>query len=267
MIPVSVVVMTRDESSNIGPCLRALARFDQVFVVDSGSGDGTAKTAAGLGATVVPFQWNGRYPKKKQWCLENLPFRHFWVLYCDADERITPELADEIALLMSSGPGLAGYFILGQPVFGGMCHRYGAWNRKLALLDRRRASFPAFPDLDIDTMWEVEGHYQPRLEGPAGKLGSPMIHEEAASLHAWFDRHNRYSDWEAALLADGRHRHLSHREQGSRRLLKRILRACQGAPWRPSSTAICCGLDSWMECRAWIALSRAPSTTGRSTSS
>jgi glycosyltransferase involved in cell wall biosynthesis len=79
MIPVSVVVMTRNESPNIGPCLETLSRFDQVFVVDSGSGDGTAEIAARLGATVVPFEWNGGYPKKKQWCLENLPFRHMWV--------------------------------------------------------------------------------------------------------------------------------------------------------------------------------------------
>jgi glycosyltransferase involved in cell wall biosynthesis len=230
MIPVSVVVMTRNEAPNIGPCLEALGRFDQVFVVDSGSDDGTAEVAKGLGATVVPFQWNGAYPKKKQWCLENLPFRHVWVLYCDADERITPQLGDEIALLMASKPGMAGYFIHGQPVFGGIRHRYGAWNHKLALLDRRRASFPAFPDLDIDTMWEVEGHYQPELRGPAGQLTNPMIHEEATSLHAWFDRHNRYSDWEAALLADRRHEHLSRRERGFRRLLKRVFAGLPGRP-------------------------------------
>jgi glycosyltransferase involved in cell wall biosynthesis len=198
VIPVSVIVMTLNEAANIGPCLEALSRFDQVFVVDSGSGDGTAGIAAGHGAIVVPFQWNGSYPKKKQWCLEQLPFRHDWVLYCDADERVTPELADEIALLMATGPrtgqGLAGYFIFGQPVFGGKRHRHGAWNSKLALLDRQRASFPPFPDLDIDTMWEVEGHYQPDIQGAAGQLRYPMIHDEATSLHAWFDRHNRYSD-------------------------------------------------------------------------
>src|SRR3954462_5936991 len=56
----------------------------------------------------------------------------------------------------------------------------------------------------------------------AGQLGHAMIHEEATSLHAWFDRHNRYSDWEAALLADKRHEQLSRRERGFRRLLKRI---------------------------------------------
>jgi glycosyltransferase involved in cell wall biosynthesis len=234
MIPVSVIVMTLNEAANIGPCLEALSRFDQVFVVDSGSGDGTAGIAAGHGAIVVPFQWNGSYPKKKQWCLEHLPFRHDWVLYCDADERVTPELADEIALLMAAGPRtgprLAGYFIFGQPVFGGKRHRHGAWNSKLALLDRQRASFPPFPDLDIDTMWEVEGHYQPDIQGAAGQLRYPMIHDEATSLHAWFDRHNRYSDWEAALLVDGRHRNLGRREQGLRRHLKRIFGSVPGRP-------------------------------------
>jgi glycosyltransferase involved in cell wall biosynthesis len=234
MIPVSVIVMTRNEALNIVPCLEALSRFDQIFVVDSDSDDGTPEISAGLGATVVSFQWNGKYPKKKQWCLENLPFRNRWVLYCDADERVTPELADEIGLLMSSGPELAGYFILGQPEFAGKRHRYGSWNRKLALLDHYRACFPAFPDLDIATMWEVEGHYQPELQGPVGQLAGqlkyPMIHEEAASLHAWFDRHNRYSDWEAALLRDGRHSDLSSREKGLRRLLKRVFAGLPGRP-------------------------------------
>jgi glycosyltransferase involved in cell wall biosynthesis len=230
MIPVTVVVMTRNEAANIRPCVRALDRFDQVFVVDSGSDDGTAEIAAGLGADVVSFQWNGRYPKKKQWCLDNLALRNSWVLYCDADERITPELADEIASLMVSGTDLAGYFIPGQPVFGGVRHRHGAWNRKLALMDRRRASFPAFPDLNVDTMWEVEGHYQPELQGRAGSLRHAMIHEEATSLHGWFDRHNRYSDWEAALLFDGRIGQLSHRERGCRKFLKGVFIRMPGRP-------------------------------------
>lgn len=117
-------------------------------------GQGDCRQVRGDGGA---FQWNGCYPKKKQWCLDNLPLRHPWVLYCDADERITSELADEIALAISGEPVVAGYFIRGQPVFGGVRHRHGAWNRKLALIDRRRASFPSYPDLDIDTMWEVEG--------------------------------------------------------------------------------------------------------------
>lgn len=74
MIPVSVVVMTRDEAVNLPACLEPLRRFTQVFVVDSASTDGTPEIGAAWGATVVPFRWDGRYPKKKQWCLDNRLF-------------------------------------------------------------------------------------------------------------------------------------------------------------------------------------------------
>ncbi|MFS2010029.1 glycosyltransferase family 2 protein [Azospirillum sp. CT11-132] len=207
-IPVSVVVMTRDEAANLPVCLPSLARFAECFVVDSGSGDGTPDIALSHGAQLVPFRWNGRYPKKKQWCLNTLPFAHDWVLFVDADERPTAELVEEIGRLMAGssadGPSHAAYWIDGRPVVRGRPLRFGCWNRKLALLDRRRVRFPEQPDLDVASMWEVEGHYQPEVAGTTGRLRQPMDHDDAKPLSAWFDRHNRYSDWEAALRADGR---------------------------------------------------------------
>ena len=59
--------------------------------------DETAEVAAEHGATVVQFHFNGTYPKKKNWALDNLPFRNDWVLIVDADEVVVPELAEEIA--------------------------------------------------------------------------------------------------------------------------------------------------------------------------
>ncbi|MBP2296722.1 glycosyltransferase family 2 protein [Azospirillum rugosum] len=230
MIPVSVVVMTRNEAANLPHCLPALGRFAQVFVVDSGSSDGTVSIARSLGATVVPFRWNGRYPKKKQWCLDHLPFRHDWVLFVDADERLDETLVAEIARLMEDGPRHAGYFIDGRPVFLGQRLRFGAGNRKLALLDRRRARFPEVPDLDVAAMWEVEGHYQPEIAGSVGRLRHAMEHADEKPLSAWFDRHNRYSDWEAALRADGRMAALIGKETGLRRWLKRVLHRAPGRP-------------------------------------
>lgn len=207
-IPVSVVVMARNEAANLPVCLPSLARFAECFVVDSGSGDGTPDIALSHGAQLVPFRWNGRYPKKKQWCLDSLPFAHNWVLFVDADERPTAELVEEIACLMArssaDGPRHAAYWIDGRPSVRGCRLRFGCWNRKLALVDRRRVRFPEQPDLDVVSMWEVEGHYQPQVAGTTGRLRKPMDHDDAKPLSAWFDRHNRYSDWEAVLRADGR---------------------------------------------------------------
>lgn len=199
-IPVSVVVMTKDEERNLPACLSSLERFAEVFVVDSGSTDATCAIARERDARVVPFAWNGRYPKKKQWCLENLPFAHAWVLYVDADERVEPELAEEIAALFATGaPARAGYFVSLDYVFLGRVLRHGHRVTKLALFDRGRGRFVDYPDLEAANMWEVEGHYQPAIDGPTARLRGRILHEDHDSLYHWFARHNRYSDWEAVL--------------------------------------------------------------------
>lgn len=234
-IPVSVVVMTRNEAANLGPCLMALTRFAECFVVDSGSDDGTPDIARSCGAKLVRFTWNGRYPKKKQWCLDNLPLAHDWVLFVDADERPTVALVEEIAGLLAGGPRHSAYWIDGRPVLRGRALRFGCWNRKLALLHRRQVRFPDQPDLDVAAMWEVEGHYQPLVAGTTGRLRHPMDHGDAKPPSAWFDRHNRYSDWEAALRADGRMERLIDGEPGDggfwrRRTLKRLFQRLPGRP-------------------------------------
>jgi glycosyltransferase involved in cell wall biosynthesis len=217
-----VIVCTRNEAANIGACLGALGRFDQVLVVDSGSDDGTTAVAAAHGATVVPFRWDGGYPKKKQWCLEVLPLRHAWAMHVDADEVVTPDLAEEIARLMARGPSHAGYFIEGRYVFLGRPLRFGLRNRKLMLLDRRHARFPPCDDLDVAGGWEVEGHYQPVIDGTVGRLRHPVLHWDRKSLAAWFDRHNRYSDWEAVLRHDGRRAAVVAADTPGRARLKRL---------------------------------------------
>lgn len=93
---VSVLVPVKNEANNLRRCLPALAWADEVIVVDSQSTDETVSVAVQHGASVVQFHFNGTYPKKKNWALENLPFRNEWVLIVDADEVVVPELAQEI---------------------------------------------------------------------------------------------------------------------------------------------------------------------------
>src|SRR5438067_11846100 len=93
--PVSVIVPVKNEAENLRRCLPALAWADEVFVVDSQSSDDTADVAVAHGAHVVQFHFNGSFPKKKNWALENLQFRNEWVLFVDADEVVVPELAAE----------------------------------------------------------------------------------------------------------------------------------------------------------------------------
>jgi glycosyltransferase involved in cell wall biosynthesis len=220
-IPVAVVVMTKNEERNVERCLRSVTRFAQVFVVDSESTDRTAEIAESLGASVVQFHWDGGYPKKKQWCLEHLPFAHDWVLYLDADEVLPDELAGEIAALLESGPRHAGYFAGYDYVFLGRTLRRGQRVRKLVLFDRSRGRFVDYPDLEAANMWEVEGHYQPLLDGTTGVLRARILHADHDSLYHYFERHNRYSDWEAVVRENGAIGS-AEAQPGSRATLKRV---------------------------------------------
>lgn len=148
----------------------------------------------------------------------------------DADERVTPALAAELAALMRQGTDAAAHWVASRPVVLGRRLRFGARYRKIALLNRRRCRFAPCPDLDIAAMWEVEGHYQPVVDGPVGRLRSPLLHADSKPPLAWFDRHNRYSDWEARLDHSGRWMALLEGEGPWRRACKRLFRRL---PFRP----------------------------------
>jgi glycosyltransferase involved in cell wall biosynthesis len=222
--------MTRNEEASIGKCLRSLQGMGEIFVVDSGSMDRTAAIAEEHNASVIQFEWNGRYPKKKQWSLENLPFSYNWVLYVDADEEVTAELRLELEQVFASGTRADGYSVELDYCFLGRTLRHGLRVSKLVLFDRRRGRFEECDDLDATNMWEVEGHYQPRIEGSVATLRSRLIHEDHDSLFHYFERHNRYSDWEAVLQRKGHSSLGASSNPGDEPGLKRVFRSL---PFKP----------------------------------
>ena len=200
-IPVSVLIMTRNEARRIERCLAALSDFDEIIVVDSGSQDATKILSEKMGAQVVDFAWNGRYPKKRQWCLENLTLAHHWVLFIDADEIVTPELIKEMRALDFKA---AGYFIRGRYIFEGAVLRKGLRNNKLALIDRRKMEFPVVDDIGAPGMGEIEGHYQPVLKKYFSReytrqLKNELLHDACDDAASWHERHARYAAWEIEM--------------------------------------------------------------------
>ena len=95
-LPVSVIVAARNEEKNLPRCLEALRDVGEVYVIDSESTDATPEIARSFGAKVVQFHYQGGWPKKRQWAMDTLPLAFDWILLVDADEALTPELAEEI---------------------------------------------------------------------------------------------------------------------------------------------------------------------------
>src|SRR5476651_1845239 len=111
-VPVSILIPIRNEAANLPRCLASVAWADEIFVVDSQSTDGSPGIAENSGGIVVQFAFNGIWPKKKNWALENLPFKHPWVFILDADEELTPGAREELAAIVSDpGATMAGYWI------------------------------------------------------------------------------------------------------------------------------------------------------------
>ncbi|MET4639300.1 glycosyltransferase family 2 protein [Mycetocola sp. 2940] len=199
-IPVTVMVQTKNEEVGLRACLAGLRDFDEVVVIDSNSTDATVDIAQGMDATVVNFTWNGKYPKKKQWQLQNVETKHAWVLFMDADETPSTELINELRSLHLERPTTAAaYDIRLDYVFAGRVLRHGHRVVKRALVHRDRVRFPIVDDLDAPGMGELEGHYQPEASGPVKSLRGRITHDDKDPVRTWFDRHNRYSDWEAFL--------------------------------------------------------------------
>ena len=199
-LPVSVLIPAKNEEENLVACLESVARANEVFVVDSQSDDETCAIAERYGAQVVQFHFNGRWPKKKNWALDNLPFSNEWVLIVDCDERITPELWDEIAIAIQNEQ-YSGYYLNRRIFFLGTWLRHGGrypdWN--LRLFRHAKGRYENLKTEEIRNTGDNEVHEHVVLDGPVGYLKHDMLHEDYRDMYQWLARHNRYSNWEARV--------------------------------------------------------------------
>lgn len=202
-IPATILIQTKNEEASIEKCVAALRDFDEIIVVDSDSTDRTAELAAASGATVINFTWNGEYPQKKQWQLEHVPTRNPWILFLDADEYPSRELVEEIAAIVSDP--LERRVAFDIPIsyhFAGKVLKHGHRVVKRSLLKRGFNHYEDTGLLKLPVMTELEVHYQPEARGGVGRTEGLLAHHDLDPVRTWFDRHNRYSDWEAYIHAD-----------------------------------------------------------------
>jgi glycosyltransferase involved in cell wall biosynthesis len=189
--PLSVLVIAKDEEEMVGECLESCAFAGEIVVVDAGSSDATVEIARARGARVLehPFETHAR---QKNWGLEQLA--HDWVLVVDADERVSPDLANEITALLSRGPECPGYWIRRRNTFLGRIIQGAGWGRDrvLRFFDRHRARYD-----------DRLVHETVILSGEAGTLRSVLLHHPCRTLDAWIRKTIRYAN-QGALDAHAR---------------------------------------------------------------
>lgn len=198
---LSVAIAAMDEEANIGRTLASVRWADEIVLVDSGSNDRTCEIAREYGARVIVEPWRG-YVAQKNYALDFCT--KDWVLLLDADEEISPGLADEIRAVLSDSDALNGYWLPRKNLFLGRWMRHGGFypDPKLRLF-RRGQGFVT--GSDPHDRVELKPEVPPRMH----QFKNPMVHYTYPTLTYYIGHMNRYSTLGAQTAVAKGHRSFS----------------------------------------------------------
>jgi glycosyltransferase involved in cell wall biosynthesis len=198
MAKLTVITIALNEEMNIAPCLESVRWADEIIVLDSGSTDRTVEIARRYTSQVLSIQWPG-YGAARNIGMSRASGD--WILWLDADERVTPELAEEIRQILVSGDGrLSGYLVARRAYFLGRWIKHCGWypSRVVRLFRKDRGRFS-----------ETRVHERLELDGEVGKTRSDILHYTDPDLHHYLSKFNRYTSLGAEdLHAAGRQFHV-----------------------------------------------------------
>jgi glycosyltransferase involved in cell wall biosynthesis len=195
-VPVTALVLMKDEAVNIARCIASLGWCQQVLCIDSGSTDGTVGIARASGAEVVETSWRG-FGAQREWALRHDLVRNEWVYFVDADEWVSAALASEIDLVVAA-PEHAVYVQRLRLIFlGRWISRAGwygnSWVARLALKSDASCGTAEFGERVFP------------MTGSIGKLSNDIVDEDLKGLGSWIAKHAGYVQLAASQRLDARH--------------------------------------------------------------
>lgn len=218
MSDLEVVILTKNEEAHIEDVLKSLDGLDcSVLIVDSGSTDRTLEICEKYGTEVVFYEYVTE-AKTRNWVLAERAGVD-WILFLDADERLSPELNRELRSLPSPSEGVVGYYIRREMWFLGHPLRYGGHQNNYLL----HLLHPPVSQV----VEETRTLEYVKVEGPTGRLDHHMIHENKKPLRDWVMKHDFYAQREAEDRRAGVRRDKSVTEGRTRAFMHRhILSRC-----------------------------------------
>ncbi len=183
--PLSVIVPTFNEEENITDCLESVRWADEILVVDSFSTDRTLEIARRYTDRIIQREYINS-ASQKNWAIPQT--RHRWVMVLDSDERVPPDLRDEIERVLRDGPDCSGYVLKRVNHFLGRRIRFGGWGRDrvLRLWDRTKGRYQ-----------DKEVHAEVEVDGRVGELRHPLVHDTFRSWDSYMNKIDRYTSWGA----------------------------------------------------------------------
>ena len=189
--PVSVMILTKDEEINIQACLETVGFSDDVVVFDSHSTDRTVEIAETFDNVRVIKRPFDNWSAHQNWAVANIDFRHPWVLYIDADERVDDEMREEVMRVADPASKASAFRMRRKDMFMGRWLRhaqiYPTWFTRMFRPSKIRYERLVNPIAVVD--------------GPTKNLKCHIMHYPfSKGVHHWLERHNSYSMFEAKEL-------------------------------------------------------------------
>jgi (heptosyl)LPS beta-1,4-glucosyltransferase len=190
---ISAIVLYKNNLDVIEDCFKSVAWVDEIIAVDTDSTDGSTQIAKKYGAKIFSTK-GGNFSEWRNLGAQKASGE--WLFYIDSDERVTPELKEEIIKTISEDPKEKAFAIPRRNVLLGHEMKHGGWwpDYVLRLIKK-----------DALLGWEGELHEQPKVKGEVGKLTNPFIHITHRSLTEMMEKTNAWSEVEAKLLFDAHH--------------------------------------------------------------
>jgi glycosyltransferase involved in cell wall biosynthesis len=185
--PLSVLILAKNEGDRIRECIESARFAREVVVVDSGSTDGTRDIARGLGARVADAPWPGNFSMQRNRAESFAACE--WILQLDADEVVTPGLADELRGFFRSGlPAThpCGRMPRKEIIFGKWI-RHGGWYPQYKLRLYRKGA----------GSWTGRVHEKYETAGPVHTFANPIVHDSYRDIAVFVEKFNRYSSIDA----------------------------------------------------------------------
>lgn len=181
MLNLSAVIITRNEESNIKRCLKSLKIADEIIIIDSGSTDKTIEVAESMGAVVYSKEWEGYGPAKKEGVSKA---SGKWIISLDADEELSPKLANEISKIITQENKINGYFIKRKTNFLGKWIYHCGW----------------YPDYILRLFKKADGdfndsfvHEKVVINGQTGRLKNEILHYSYNTVEQYFEKFDNYT--------------------------------------------------------------------------
>ena len=197
---ITIAIPIKNEATLLQGCIDAIGKdfVQKIIILDSGSTDGSLAIAHKNNIEVLDFKWNGQFPKKRNWFLQNYTPLTEWVFFLDADEYLNEAFKTSLRKNINK-ENIVGFWLSYTRYFLGKKLKGGYPLRKLALFKIGAGEYEKIDEHNWSNL-DMEIHEHPIIAGKTAIIKEEIDHLDFRGISHYIIKHNEYASWEAQRI-------------------------------------------------------------------